>query len=71
MSALLEVSSRSVSLLVDRGRCPVTGLAESLGAESGSVAEIRRSRWLTDNLPAIHVPRVAWAGYLHGRSLFR
>ena len=50
-------------------RCPLTGVAESLGAESGSVTDIYLPRWFAKNLPAIHVPLIALAGYLHVRNL--
>jgi hypothetical protein len=37
-------------------RCPLTAVAESLGAEHGSVADIYLPTWVARNLPAIHVP---------------
>jgi len=49
--------------------CPLTGVAESLGAQSGSVTDIYLPRWFAKNLPAIHVPLIALAGYLHVRNL--
>jgi hypothetical protein len=65
------VAGESMIFLANGGRCPLTGLAESLGAERGSVTDIYLPRWLAASLPAIHVPLVAWAAYLHGRSLLR
>lgn len=65
------VAGESIIFLASGGRCPLTGLAESLGAQSGSVTDIYLPRWLAHNLPAIHVPLVGLAIYLHGRSLFR
>jgi hypothetical protein len=50
-------------------RCPLTDVAESLGAESGSVTDIYLPGWLARNLPAIHVPLIVLAVYLHGRNL--
>jgi hypothetical protein len=50
-------------------RCPLTDVAESLGAESGSVTDIYLPGWLARNLPAIHVPLILLAAYLHGRDL--
>jgi hypothetical protein len=50
-------------------RCPLTDVAESLGAESGSVTDIYLPGWLARNLPAIHVPLIVLALYLHGRNL--
>jgi hypothetical protein len=65
------VAGESVIFLANGGRCPLTGLAESLGAESGSVTDIYLPRWLAVSLPAIHVPLVAWVIYLHRKSLLR
>lgn len=45
-------------------RCPLTDVAETLGAESGSVTDIYLPRWLAHNLPAIHVPLIILAVYL-------
>lgn len=40
----------------NRFRCPLTGLAESLGAESGQVADIFLPRWLAERIPWIFTP---------------
>jgi hypothetical protein len=50
-------------------RCPLTTLAENLGAESGSVTDIYLPSWLADNLPAIHVPLIGLAVFLHARNI--
>ena len=50
-------------------RCPLTQLAEKIGAADGSVTDIWLPRWFAHNLPAIHVPRLAVAAYLNGRNL--
>jgi hypothetical protein len=50
-------------------RCPLTRVAERLGAEHGSVTDIYLPRWFARNLPAIHVPLIGLAGYLHVRNL--
>jgi hypothetical protein len=50
-------------------RCPLTQVAERLGAEHGSVTDIYLPRWFARNLPAIHVPLIGLAGYLHARNL--
>jgi len=50
-------------------RCPLTQVAERLGAERGSVTDIYLPRWLARNLPAIHVPLIGLAGFLHARNL--
>lgn len=46
-------------------RCPLTIVAERLGAERGSVTDIYLPRWLARNLPAIHVPLLLLAIFLH------
>lgn len=40
----------------NRFRCPLTGLAENLGAESGQVTDIFLPRWLADRIPWIFTP---------------
>ena len=50
-------------------RCPLTQVAERLGAERGSVTDIYLPRWFARNLPAIHVPLIALAAFLHARNL--
>jgi hypothetical protein len=50
-------------------RCPLTQLAQRLGAERGSVTDIYLPRWFAHNLPAIHVPLIALAIHLHARNL--
>jgi hypothetical protein len=50
-------------------RCPLTSVADSLGAEDGSVTDIFLPEWFARNLPAIHVPLIALAVYLHTRNL--
>lgn len=49
-------------------RCPLTGLAESAGAASGSVTDVYLPRWFARNLPAIHLPLLALIGWLHLRT---
>ncbi len=50
-------------------RCPLTQVAQRLGGEKGSVTDIYLPRWFAHNLPVIHVPLIALAGYLHARNL--
>lgn len=50
-------------------RCPLTQVAERVGAERGSVTDMYLPRWFARNLPAIHVPLILLAGYLHERQL--
>lgn len=51
--------------------CPLTGVAESLGAEHGSVTDIYLPRWFARALPAIHVPLIVAAVALHVRNVRR
>jgi hypothetical protein len=44
-------------------------LGESLGAKRGSVTDLYLPKWLAHNLPAIHVPLLVLAAFLHGRNL--
>jgi hypothetical protein len=62
------VASESLIFVANRCRCPLTQLAERLGAEHGSVTDIYLPRWFAHNLPAIHVPLIALVGYLHVRA---
>ena len=50
-------------------RCPLTGVAEHLGAQRGSVTDLYLPQWLARNLPAIHAPVIVLATFLHGRNL--
>jgi hypothetical protein len=52
-------------------RCPLTLLARRLGAENGSVTDVYLPRWFARNLPAIHLPLIVLAAFLHGRNLRR
>jgi len=61
--------SESLVFVGNRCRCPLSGLAERLGAGNGSVTDIYLPRRLAHNLPAIHVPLLMLAGYLHARNL--
>ena len=65
------VAGETAIFLANGARCPLTGLAESLGAESGSVTDLYLPKWLAHNLPAIHVPLVAAAVFLHARNIRR
>jgi predicted benzoate:H+ symporter BenE len=50
-------------------RCPLTDVAESLGAEHGSVTDSYLPTWFARNLPAIHVPLLIVTVILHRRNL--
>ena len=63
------VGGESLIFAANGFRCPLTQLAERVGAEHGSVTDIYLPRWFARNLPAIHVPLIVFAGYLHQRNL--
>ena len=54
--AAAVVGGESLIFAANGFRCPLTDVAESLGAEDGSVTDIFLPRWFAHNLPAIHVP---------------
>jgi hypothetical protein len=63
------VAGETLIFVTNRCRCPLTQLAERLGAPRGSVTHIYLPRWFAHNLPALHVPLIALAVYLHRPSL--
>lgn len=63
------VAAESLIFAGNGFRCPLTQMAERLGAERGSVTDIYLPRWVARSLPAIHVPLIALAGLLHARNL--
>lgn len=63
------VAAESLIFAANGFRCPLTQVAEHLGAERGSVTDIYLPRWFARNLPAIHVPLIGLAGFLHARNL--
>jgi deazaflavin-dependent oxidoreductase (nitroreductase family) len=67
VSAVVVVAESSL-FLANGARCPLSDMAESLGAEQGSVTDIFLPKWLARNLPVIHVPLIALVLYLHGRN---
>jgi hypothetical protein len=52
-------------------RCPLSDVAERLGADHGSVTDIYLPRWFARHLPAIHVPILLTAAYLHRENVRR
>lgn len=68
-SAALVVAETAI-FTINGFTCPLTQLAESVGADSGSVTDIYLPRWLARNLPAIHIPLAIVILYLH-RERFR
>ena len=69
--AAIVVGGESLIFAANGFRCPLTDVAESLGDENGSVTDIYLPHWFAHNLPAIHVPLLLLAAYLHGRNLRR
>jgi hypothetical protein len=51
--------------------CPLTDLAEHLGAERGSVTDLYLPAWFARNMPLIHVPLLVLAAVLYRRNLRR
>jgi hypothetical protein len=52
-------------------RCPLTDVAERLGADHGSVTDTYLPARLARHLPAIHVPLLLIAAFLHRRNIRR
>ena len=63
------VAVESLVFLGNGAHCPLTGVAERLGAERGSVTDIFLPAWLARNLPVLHVPLLLLAVALHRRNL--
>jgi hypothetical protein len=67
--AAAVVAAETVIFAGNGFRCPLTQVAERLGAEHGSITDIYLPGWFARNLPAIHVPLIGLAGFLHMRNL--
>ena len=63
------VATESLVFAANGFRCPLTSVAESLGAEDGSVTDIYLPPWFARSLPAIHIPLIGLAVFLHARNL--
>jgi hypothetical protein len=63
------VGGESLVFAASGFRCPLTSMAERLGARRGSVTDIYLPKWFAHNLPAIHAPLLVVAALLHGRNL--
>jgi len=50
-------------------RCPLTSLAEDLGAEHGAVTDIYLPKWLAANIANIYVPLLVVGMVLHATNL--
>ena len=67
--AAAVVAGESLIFAANGFRCPLTDLAEQLGAERGSVTDLDLPRWFARNLPAIHVPLLLLAVLLHRKNI--
>ncbi len=65
------VATETLVFAANGFHCPLTAVAESLGAKDGSVTDIYLPPVIARNLPAIHVPVIGLAVLLHGRNLRR
>ena len=65
------VTGETVVYALNGFRCPLTSLAERLGSEHGSVADIYLPHWIEDHLPFITGPIFAGAVMLHARNILR
>jgi deazaflavin-dependent oxidoreductase (nitroreductase family) len=57
--ALAAALAETAIFVANRGHCPLTGLAENLGAESGRVSDIFLPQWLADRIPIVFGPLLA------------
>jgi hypothetical protein len=57
--ALAAALTECAVFVANRGRCPLTGLVESLGAENGRVSDIFLPRWFADRIPQLFGPSLA------------
>jgi hypothetical protein len=65
------VGAECVIYAGNRFRCPLTGLAGSLGSEHGQVTDIFLPKWLATNIARIYGPLFGLALVLHGRNAWR
>ncbi len=69
--ATVVVGGETLIFAANGFHCPLTRLAESFGADNGSVTDIYLPKWFAHYLPAIHVPLIVLAVFLHGRNLLQ
>jgi hypothetical protein len=71
--ALIAALGESIVFVVNRGRCPLTQLVETMGADSGRVSDIFLPRWFADRIPQVFGPPLAigllMLAYHHGFGL--
>jgi hypothetical protein len=62
------VTAETLVFAANGFHCPLTAVAKDLGDATGSVTDIYLPTWFARNLPAIHVPLIVLAVFLHGRN---
>lgn len=67
--AAAVVAGEALVFTANRFRCPLTQLAQRLGASHAGVTDLWLPKWFAHNLPAIHAPLLLLAVYLHARNL--
>jgi hypothetical protein len=67
--AATAVTAECVIYAANGLRCPLTTLAEDLGAEHGAVTDIFLPTWLASNIARIYTPLFAFGLGLHARNL--
>ena len=67
--AAAVVACECLIFAVNGFRCPLTDLAESLGAANGAVVDIYLPAWFAATLPWTHGPLFVLAALLHARNL--
>ena len=70
-AAAFAIATGEVLIYAGNGfRCPLTGLAEELGAERGSVTDIFLPKWLASNVANIYTPLFVLGVGLHARNVW-
>lgn len=69
--AAAVVTGEALIYAGNRMRCPLTGLAERLGADTGSVSDIYLPRWVVSHLAEVTAPIFAEAVVLHAKNISR
>lgn len=62
------VAAESAIYFLNGRHCPLTGVAEELGAEHGSVTDIYLPRWIATRIFTFNAPLVVGAALLHARA---
>jgi hypothetical protein len=63
------VAGEALVFMGNGRRCPLTGFAEDLGAESGAVTFIFLPRWIAQHVFELSLPFVLTSVVLHARNL--